>query len=196
MQKNERMHTIEPYYRWRNLYIASEDSRSPFYNRIYSEFEFTNKVYNYLIHPQWDYFGSETLYIKILYANYDNHFAIIEFIGEWNDTLYNDIMYLKREVVENLINNGINKFILIGENILNFHFSDDSYYEEWFDEIDDGWIVALNFQDHVRSEFISGNIDYYILFIESLNNINWRVFNPIKLYEFVNSNINKRIENF
>ena len=59
------MHSIEPYYHWRNLYIASEDDASPFYGREYSEFEFENKVYNFLIHPQWDSIGSETLFIKI-----------------------------------------------------------------------------------------------------------------------------------
>ena len=36
----------------------------------------------------------------------------------------------------------------IGENVLNFHHSDDAYYEEWFDEVmeDDGWIALLNFR--------------------------------------------------
>lgn len=189
------MHTIEPFYRWRNLYIASEDTRSTFYGTIYSEFEFTNKIYNYLIHPQWDYFGSETLYIKVLFSDYDMGFAIIEFIGEWNDTLYNDIMYLKREVIESLINEGINKFILIGENILNFHFSDDSYYEEWFDEVEDGWILGLNFQPHVIKEFTFQNLDYYIIFTQEFNNFNWRNHNPRKLFEYINNRITKRIEN-
>ena len=182
------MHTIEPYYRWRSLYIASEDVNSPFYGRTYSEFEFTHKIYNYLIHPQWDHFGSETLYLKIL-------FSVIEFIGEWNDTLYNDIMYLKRDVIEALINKGIKKFILIGENILNFHSSDDSYYEEWFEDIEDGWIVAINFQEHVIKEFIDSNIDYYILFIDSLNHLKWRTLAPKKLYEIVEIYLNKSIEN-
>ena len=76
-------------------------------------------------------------------------------IGEWNDCLYNDIMTFKRNIIEHLMNEGINKFILIGESVLNFHESDDCYYEEWFDEIDDGWIVAMNFQEHVISQFKS-----------------------------------------
>lgn len=190
------MHTIEPFYRWRNKYIASEDTRSPFFGRIYSEFEFTNKVYNYLIHPQWDEFGSETLYLKILFVSYEDGYAVIEFIGEWNDTLYNDIMFLKREVIENLTRKGINQYILIGENILNFHASDDSYYEEWFDDIEDGWIAAINFQEHVKQEFISQNIDYYIYFSEKFSNVNWRVISPQKLYAFVKENMNKSIENF
>ena len=78
------MHDIEPYFKWRDWYTAEEDTRSPFYGREYSEFEFTHAVYNYLIHPQWDEFGSKTLYLKILYADYDEHFAIIEMLGEWN----------------------------------------------------------------------------------------------------------------
>ena len=81
------MHDIEPYYSWRHLYIASEDKKSPFFGRQYSEFEFTHAVYNYLIHPQWDEMGSATLYLKVLYANYETGFAVIELIGEWNDAI-------------------------------------------------------------------------------------------------------------
>jgi len=28
------------------------------------------------------------------------------------------------------------QFILIGENVLNFHSSDDCYYEEWFQDVE------------------------------------------------------------
>ena len=66
------MQNLEPSYNWRELYIASEDELSPFYGAVYSEFEYTNTVYNYFIHPQWDDFGSNTLYLKILYADYEN----------------------------------------------------------------------------------------------------------------------------
>jgi imidazoleglycerol phosphate synthase glutamine amidotransferase subunit HisH len=52
------MHDIEPHFGWRHLYIAAEDPHSPFYRRKYSEFYFTNTVYNYYIHPQWDEFGT------------------------------------------------------------------------------------------------------------------------------------------
>ena len=96
--------------------------------------------------------GSATLYLKILYVNYDNGYCIIELLGEWNDCLYNDIMYLKRNIADDLMANGINKFILIGENVLNFHASDNDYYQEWFDDIEDGWISLVNFQDHVLLE--------------------------------------------
>src|SRR5438270_1407444 len=126
------MHDIEPFYNWRHIYVSEEDERSPFYGRDYSEFEYSNTIYNYYIHPQWDDFGSQTLYMKVLFADYEQKYAIIEFIGEWNDAINNDIMFLKREIVENMMGFGINKFILIGENVMNFQASDDCYYEEWF----------------------------------------------------------------
>ena len=90
------MHDIEPYFNWRNYYTAEEDKDSPFYGKVYDEFKYSNKIYNYFIHPQWDYIGSPTLYIKLLYADYEDGYAIIELIGEWNDCLNNDVMFLKR----------------------------------------------------------------------------------------------------
>ena len=187
------MHDIEPFYSWRNLYIASEDERSPFYGQEYSEIEFTHAIYNYLIHPQWDEIGSATLFIKILYADYDDGYCIIEMIGEWNDCLYNDIMYLKRNIVEPLVENGINKFILIGENVLNFHSSDDNYYQEWFEDLEDGWIVAINFRDFVIREFENANIDYYIAFGKHFNDVNWRKYTPMDLYQVIEKAMSRRL---
>ena len=185
------MHAIEPHYNWRNFYVASEDFRSPFFEREYSEFEFTNRVYNFLLHPQWDDFGSQTLFIKILFADYDQGFAIIEMIGEWNDCIENDIMNLKLEVLEILMAEGIDKFIMIGENVLNFHSSDDLYYEEWQDELEDGWIVLLNFHKHVLEEFEEANIDSYVILGEDFEMDNWRTFKPIQLFK----KIEKQVEN-
>jgi hypothetical protein len=112
------MHQIEPFFNWRHLYTAEEDPKSPFYGRTYSEFEFTQVVYNYFIHPQWDDFGSRTLYLKILFTDYDEQYAILELLGEWNDAIENDIMELKREIIDHLSKKGICKFILICENVL------------------------------------------------------------------------------
>jgi hypothetical protein len=187
------MHTIEPHYNWRHLYIASEDRLSPFYGREYSEFEFSNAIYNHFIHPQWDEIGSATLYIKLLYVNYDLGYCIIELIGEWNDCLYNDIMYLKRNVVDILVGNGINKFILIGENILNFHASDNDYYQEWFEDIEDGWITFVNFREHVLTEIECAGIDYYLAIGGSLNNMIWHNLTPKQMFEKVNTYIKKRL---
>ena len=84
------MQNIEPYDNWQYLYTSEDDERSPFYGREYSEFEFSQTVYNYYIHPQWDEFGSSTLYIKVLMADYTSGYTIIEMLGEWNDAIYND----------------------------------------------------------------------------------------------------------
>jgi hypothetical protein len=133
------------------------------------------------------------LYVKLLFTEYSEGYAIIELIGEWNDAINNDVMLLKREVAEILIAEGINKFILIGENVLNFHVSDDCYYEEWFQDVEDGWIVALNFQDHVLDEFRRNNIDYYLNFGGDLDAVNWRKFTPAQLYIYVLDIISKRL---
>lgn len=181
------MHTIEPYFNWRDLYIAEEDKLSPFYEREYSEFEYSKTIYNYYIHPQWDEFGSPTLYLKVLYADYIHHFTIIEFIGEWNDAIGNDIMFLKREIIDPMIEQGITKFILLGENVLNFHASDDCYYEEWYEEIaeEGGWIAALHLRDHVVTEMKSQRLEHYIYMGEKFNSLNWRMIKPQFLPEVI-----------
>lgn len=187
------MHNLEPYYNWRHLYAAEEDDRSPFYEREYSEFEFTDTIYDHYIHPQWDNIGSPTLFIKILFVDYEERFAVIELIGEWNDCINNDIMFLKRDIVDIIMGQGIDKFILIGENVLNFHSSDDCYYEEWFDEADDGWIAMLNFRKHVLEEFKRENIDRYFVLGGNLNEIAWRTSTPQQLFQRVRQLVQRRI---
>jgi hypothetical protein len=187
------MQDIEPYYSWRHLYIASEDNLSPFYDRSYNEFEYDKQIYNFYIHPQWDDIGSETLFIKILFVSYDVGFAIIELLGEWNDCINNDVMVLKREIIDLLIAEGINKYILIGENLLNFHASDESYYEEWNEDIEDGWVAFLNFRKHVLTEFQRSNIDYYILLGGNINEVSWRTYEPNELYEKIDNLVMKRL---
>jgi len=174
------MHNIEPHYNWRDHYIASEDERSPFYGRMYSEFEYSTKIYNYFIHPQWDDIGSPTLFVKLLFADYNLGFGVIEILGEWNDCLYNDVSFLKQNLIDPLIKNGINKFILIGENLLNFHFSDDCYYEEWYEDVTDdgGWIVAINFRQHVLDEMNNIGLINYIHYGGLYNELIWRPLKP------------------
>ena len=189
------MHSIEPYFAWRDYYIASEDKLSPFYRKEYSEFEFTDKIYNYYIHPQWDSFGSSTLYCKVLFADYENQSAIIELIGEWNDALHNDIMELKNGLINPMLENGITKFILIGENVLNFHASDELYYEEWYDDIKEegGWIVAVNFREHIITEMQKHRIHYYLHLGQKYNDVLWRKFKPADFCVFVESLLLKYI---
>ena len=189
------MHTIEPYYAWRNHYVASEDSRSPFFERIYNEMSYHMKIYDHYIHPQWDNIGSTTLFIKILWVDYEEESAIIELLGEWNDCLHNDIMRLKRDIVDCLQNEGICKFILIGENLLNFHYSDDSYYEEWFEEVTDrdGWIALLNFNQHVIDDMSTIDLDSYFVMGGELSEFGWRTYAPDQLVNRIRDCIEKRL---
>lgn len=187
------MHNIEPYDNWAYLYSSENDERSPFYGKVYSEFEFSNTIYNYYIHPLWDDFGSHTLYLKILMADYDTGYMIIELIGEWNDAIENDIMTLKRELIDQFQKMGIHKFILIVENVLNFHSSDDCYYEEWFGEVAEtgGWIVCLNMPEATQHDFKIARLDNYIPLMDIPN---WRTFKPDMLYEKIDNFFTRRLE--
>ncbi len=187
------MHEIEPHYNWLQYYDASQDDRSPYYEKEYNYDQYSETIYGYYIDPAWDSFGSETLYVKILFADYDQGFAVLEFIGEWNDTLHNDIMFLKRNLIEHLLSEGINKFILIGENIFNFHGSDDLYYEEWFEEVEDGWIAAVNFPDFIKQEFERYKLDVYINMGGTLQIAQWRTLHPIRFFELIKALIQRRL---
>ena len=190
------MHDIEPYYRWREKYTAEDDKYSPFFGKEYDEFSFTNKIYNYFIHPQWDEFGSDTLYLKILYIDYSERFAILEFIGEWNDCITNDIMLLKRNIIDHLMKKGICRFAIIFENVLNFHGDDDSYYEEWYEDVSDenGWICGINMLDHVLNEMVSTGVQYYMNIGGRFNEVAWRQKEPLHLINEIESIMNSNVK--
>lgn len=188
------MHTIEPYWKWRDKYTAEDDELSPFFGREYSEMYFSSAIYDHYIHPQWDFIESPTLYIKILFTDYEEGFSIIEFIGEWNDVIHNDIMQLKVEVIDVLLQEGINKFVLIGENILNMHADEDCYYEEWFSELDaGGWIVPINFREHVLQEMQQYNILNYFEVNDLFNDMNWRKLEPENLIDVIEEILVRRL---
>lgn len=189
------MQSIEPHYNWRNIYIAAEDPRSPFFGYENSEVYFTDQIYNYLIHPQWDNIGSETLFMKVLFVDYVQGFCIIEMMGEWNDLLHNDIMTLKRNIIELMIAEGVNKFILIGENVFNFHadLDSDDYYSEWQDELEEGWIALLNPRDHVLEEMSKYGVDHYLVMGGKLNDISWRTRHPKQLFAKIDELVMRRL---
>jgi hypothetical protein len=188
------MQDIEPFYNWRHIYTSEEDQRSPFFGRTYSEFEFSQTVYNYYIHPQWDEFGSRTLYIKVLMADYEEKYAIIEMIGEWNDTIENDIMTLKRDVLEEFMVQGVCKFILITENVLNFHSGVVDYYEELYEELSDenGWIVCLNMPEQTQYDFKKSRLNRYVELTELDN---WRTYKPFHLFKKIDNEQMSRLTN-
>ena len=127
------------------------------------------------------------------YLRYELHFCIIEMIGEWNDAIENDIMELKREVMDLLGKQGIIKFILITENVLNFHSSDKEYYMEWYEEVseENGWIVALNMPEATQQDFKKKKLNYYI---ELMELIEWRAYKPYHLFRKIDDELMKRLD--
>ena len=81
----------------------------------------------------------------------------------------------------------INKFIFFCDNVLNFHGSDDSYYEEWYDDIKEegGWICLINVLEHVEQEMKDTQLQYYINFGGIFNDVNWRVHTPRTAFQVV-----------
>ena len=187
------MQDIEPFYNWRHMYTAEEDKQSPFFGRTYSEFEYSKTLYNFYLHPQWDDFGSRTLYMKMLYADYEQHFAIIELLGEWNDAIENDIMTLRRDVTDQLYKQGIYYFIIIAENVLNFHSSDDSYYEEWREQLEDerGWVAILNMPEQSKYEFKKARLTNYTELMEMEQ---WRTLKPDIIFQAVHNELSRRLD--
>ncbi len=185
------MHDIEPFFNWQELYNSSEDSKSPFYQQDRDEFNYTNKIYNFYIHPLWDSIGSETLYMKTLFVDYEEGFCIIELIGEWNDCIHNDIMFLKRDIIDIMIQEGIHSFVLLCEHVFNYHGSDDCYYEEWKEDIEDkdGFIAFINLLEHVKIEMKSFGLKNHVYFGKKFEDINWRKMDPINLFEFLKAKI-------
>ncbi|MEO6638138.1 MAG: hypothetical protein ABIN25_07660, partial [Ginsengibacter sp.] len=112
--------------------------------------------------------------------------------GEWNDAIENDIMRLKRDVIDEFLRQGIKKFILIAENVLNFHSSDDSYYEEWYEDVNDtnGWIVCLNMPEATQYDFIKARLNNYI---ELFNFPQWRTMKPDVVFSQVDNVIFRRL---
>jgi hypothetical protein len=158
-----------------------------------NEFEFTQTIYNYYIHPQWNDFGSRTLYMKLLFVDYDLGFCIIELIGEWNDAIENDVMTLRRDVTDLLQKQGITKFILIAENVLNFHSSDDSYYEEWHESVADegGWVVIVNLPIQSQYDFKKARLTNYVALLDFPQ---WRTLKPELVFNQVDDWMIRQLE--
>ena len=88
---------------------------------------------------------------------------------------------------------GITKFIMIGENVLNFHASGDDYYEEWFQDVEDGWIAFINFREHVLEEFSKYKIDFYVNYGGELDILNWRKGTANNMYQNVLGILSRRL---
>jgi hypothetical protein len=102
-------------------------------------------------------------------------------------------MNLKREVIDKLFESGITKFIIIAENVLNFHSGDKDYYEEWFDEVMDagGWIAIINMPEQTQHDFRKAKLNRFIQLIELEN---WRTYKPFHLFKLIDEQIARLLD--
>ena len=176
---------IEPFYGWLTYYSHEEDELSPYYGEEHNLFAFDRYIHTFCAHPLWDTIDSESLLIKILYANYDEGYAVIELLGEWNDLFLNDFKLLYERCLSFMVDNGVNKFIFIAENVFNVYLGPDDYYDAFQEEIEDGWMCLLRGRPHVYAEFVQYNISRYFYWSVELDDLLWRKLKPWQVYEVV-----------
>ena len=185
------MHEIEPFYGWLGFYSNEADPYSPYQDADHNAFDLDKGVYEYLAHPLWDAFGSDGMLLKILYADYETGYAIIELFGVWNDLIQNDYRLLSENFFTFMIDAGISKFVLIAENILNIYLDADDYYEALHEELEDGWTCLIRARAHVIAEIEEYEIGRYFFWSEELDALNWRKLKPWDLYGLVEAKMPK-----
>jgi hypothetical protein len=183
------MQDIEPHFGWLDLYHNEMDPNNPFHEVEHNQFEYDRAVYNYLAHPQWDEIGSESLLVKVLFADYDNNFAIIELFGVWNDLFENDYKLFAENCLTYFIDAGINRFVLIAENVLHIYLDADDYYQAIQEELNDGWIALLRPREHVRHDLEQAHISLYFHYREHWDDWSWRKMKPATLFQEIEKEI-------
>ncbi len=177
---------VEPFYGWLAFYSHETDSNSPFHEVEHNLFEYDRYIYTYAAHPCWDTIESESLLVKILFADYHQGYAIIELLGEWNDLYENDFKLLCENCLTYLVDNQIYKIILICENVFNAYLQEDDYYAAFTEELgDDGWLCLFKARPGVLEEFIKYNISSYVYWNHELDQIHWRKLKPWQLYQLI-----------
>ncbi len=103
-------------------------------------------------------------------------------------------MFLKREIIDPLLEKGIHKYILVCENIMVFHGGEDAYYEEWLEEVQEegGWISCINLPEHVYTDMKDAQIQNFMLMGSVLNQVNWRPQKPGNLFKILDKIIDKQ----
>lgn len=173
---------IEPHYGWLGFYSHENDPNSPFHGVEHSLFEYNRRVYTYAAHPLWDDIESESLLVKILYANYLDGYAILELFGEWNDLFENDFRLLMENCLLQLQEAGVTRFVFICENVFNIHLQSDDYYQAFLDELgDEGWMLILRPRQAVWSEIQRYGLAQYFFQHPDLDMLNWRKLKPWQL---------------
>ena len=82
---------------------------------------------------------------------------------------------------------------MIAENVLNFHSSDDSYYEEWKEQLrdDHGWVVLLNMPEQSKYDFKKARLTNYV---EMMELPQWRTMKPEIIYQLIDNIMNRRLD--
>ncbi|MCB9233679.1 MAG: hypothetical protein H6581_18625 [Bacteroidia bacterium] len=158
---------------------------------MHNLFDYDRSIYNYLAHPQWDEINSENLLVKILFADYERQYAVLELLGDWNDLYQNDFKLLAENCLTYLVDEGINQIILIVENVFNTYLGEDDYYEAMQDELGDGWICLLRPREQMKMEIEQYGIDRYLFWSPALDEIRWRKLKPLQLFEIVHAVITR-----
>lgn len=185
---------IEPFYGWLDLYSHEHDEKSPFHHVEHNLFFYDRSINQIPVHPLWDEIGSESLLVKILFADYNEGFAIIELFGEWNDLFENDYKLLGENCLTYLIDQGIDKFILICENVFHIYLQDDDYYQALQEEMENGWICTLRLREEVRQDMVDYGISSYFFWSPVLDEMAWRKMKPFQLFGIINSRMQKILE--
>lgn len=186
--------SIEPYYGWRHIYNNDLDAASPFHEVEHNLFAYDRRIYTFNAHPQWETIESESLLVKILYANYERGCAIIELLGEWNDLFQNDFKLLCENCLTFLSDAGVDKFILICENVFNAYLDADDYYEAFGDEIEEGWMCLFRARPNVLEEFDRYNISQYFYWNPQFDGLRWRKLKPWALFQLVEESMRRALK--
>lgn len=190
---SKELHHIEPFYGWLALYNHEMDERSPFHQVEHNLFYYDRSINNIPAHPLWDHIGSESLLVKILYADYYKGYAIIELFGEWNDLFDNDYKLFAENCLTYLIDNNINKFILICENVFHIYLDSDDYYQALQEELGDGWICTVRLRKHIIEEMQDYQIHQYFYWSPFIDELSWRKIRPHMLYNVVSDRISRAL---
>lgn len=181
---------IEPYYGWLGYYSHETDEHSPFHHVEHNLFTYDRFVYSFAAHPLWDSIESESLLVKILFAHYEDGYAVIELLGEWNDLHENDFRLLCEKCLTFLIDHGIHRFILVCENVFNVYPGADDYYEALTEELGpQGWICLLRARPHVLEEFQRYGLSPYLYWNPSFDELRWRKLKPWQLYGLIQESL-------
>jgi hypothetical protein len=101
-------------------------------------------------------------------------------------------MTLRRDITDILFLKGISKYIFIAENVLNFHSSDDSYYEEWREQLEEakGWVIILNMPAQSQYDFKQARLTNYV---ELVDFPQWRTLKPEIIFQQMEDFMTRRI---